>query len=141
MSDDVLAKIYAYLELDTATDQRLKLKSLLMKKVIFLTMQWKEGYLNEWIDKLANRCSLSTRKIRENYIEPLITEGILERRGNGRIRFVGLPDNAVMPCELTEKELQGELDEENENRAKLGQSKVSLEEWKQMRASRFRPLS
>ncbi|MCJ7633558.1 hypothetical protein MUP77_14370 [Candidatus Bathyarchaeota archaeon] len=141
MSDDqMLSKIYAYLELDTVIDQRLKLKAGLMKKVIFLMMQWKEGSEHEWIDKLANRCSLSTRKIRENYVEPLVTDGILEWTGNGRIRFVGIPENAVMPCELTEQQLQEELEEENENRAKLGQHKLTLKEWKKKRSLRIKPL-
>jgi hypothetical protein len=140
MSEESLSKIYRYLELDNVVDQRLKLKADLMKKTIFLTMQWKEGAENEWIDKLANRCSLSIRKIHENYLQPLITEGILTWTGNGRIRFVGIPENAVMPCELTEQQLQEELDEENENRAKLGQHKVTLKEWKKMRSPRMKPL-
>jgi hypothetical protein len=41
MSDDPLEQIYTYLELNTVTDHRLKLKALLMKKVLFLTSQWK----------------------------------------------------------------------------------------------------
>jgi hypothetical protein len=140
MSDDVLEEIYAYLELDTITDQRLKLKANLMKKVVFYTMQWKEGTENTWIDKIATRTSVSTRKIREDYINPLVTEGILERTGDGHIRFVGLPVGAEKPLELTEQELQEELDEENDNRLKLGKPRVSLEEWKKMRTRRFKPL-
>lgn len=137
--DETLSKIYHYLELDTVVDRRLQLKADLMKKIISLTMQWKEGYEAEWIDKLANRCSLSIRKIRENYLDSLATDGILTRRG-GYLTFVGLPDNAVMPCELTPEQFKEELEEENEQRAKLGKPKVSFEEWKSVRPKRLKPL-
>jgi len=136
LSDSTLDEIYKYLELDIALDQRLKLKSNLMKRVIYLTSLWHEGRLDEWIDKLANRCNISTRKCREDYLQPLITDGILKRQSDGCIQFVGLPENAVIPCGL----LQEELDEENENRAKLGKSRVSLEEWRKMRKPRFKPV-
>jgi hypothetical protein len=141
MSEEILSKIYAYLELDSVTDNRLKLKSDLMKKIIYLMSTWKEGTENEWIDKLATRCSLSTRKIRENYLKPLITEGIVAWEGNGHIRFVGIPDNAVMPCELTPEQLKQELEEENEQRNMLGKPKVSEEDWRKSRSKRLKPLS
>ena len=41
---------------------------------------------------------------------------------------------------LTEEEVKEELQEENEHRAELGKPKVSLEEWKKLRAKRKRPL-
>ena len=101
--DDILDKIYAYLELDTIWDQRLKLKANLMKKVLFYTCQWGEGLENNWIDRLANRTCVSTRKIREDYILPLVTEGLLERTENGKIRFVGLPLDADKVLKRAEK--------------------------------------
>lgn len=135
-----LEEIYAYLELDTVTDSRLRLKANLMKKVIFYTAQWKEGFGSDWIDKLANRSSVSTRKIKEDYLQPLITEGILEFSGRGYIKFIGLPKNAEKVLELSEKQLMEELEEENEKRAELGQKKLTLEDWKKMRSRRFKPL-
>lgn len=139
MTEDQLSKIYRFLELDKA-DGRVKLKADTMKKVIELTSKWKKGSKQEFVDKLANRTSLSTRKIRENYIEPLITEGILIQRGNGYIEFAGLPDNAEMPLELTSEQLAEELEEENEKRRELGKPKITLEEWKKTRTERKKPL-
>lgn len=90
--DHVLRDICKYLQLGNV-DYRLRLKADTMKKVIALTYQWKEGLKNVWISKLANRTCISTRKIRENYVQPLIDEGILQENSN-RIRFVGFPTRA-----------------------------------------------
>jgi len=90
--DEILQDICEYLQLENV-DYRLQLKADIMRRVIFLTYQWKEGLRNVWISKLANRTCISTRKIRENYIQPLIHEGILQENSN-RIRFAGLPIHA-----------------------------------------------
>jgi hypothetical protein len=42
--------------------------------------------------------------------------------------------------DLTDAELREELEEENEQRSKLGKPKVTLEEWKQMRSKRTKPI-
>jgi len=63
-----------------------------MKNVIKLCAEWKEGRKEEWISKLANRTCVSTRKIREDYFKPLINEGILKNGLDDTIRFVGSPD-------------------------------------------------
>ena len=86
-----------------------------MKTTLFYTSQWKEGTKIEWISKIANRTCVSTRKIRENYIEPLIDEGILKEPRDGYIQFIGLPSDAEMPVEFTTEQLQEELNEENQN--------------------------
>lgn len=101
MSEDQLSKIHRFLGLETA-DKRLKLKAEIMKTTLFLASQWKEGIKNEWISKIANRTCVSTRKIRENYIEPLIDEGILKETRGGYIQFLGLPNGAEIPIEQTE---------------------------------------
>jgi hypothetical protein len=129
--------VHRFLGLDTA-DKRLKLKAEIMKTTLFLTSQWKEGIKNEWISRIANRTCVSTRKIRENYIEPLIDEGILKETRNGYIQFIGLPNGAEMPTELTHSELQEELDEENQNRIALGKKPYTLEQWKEIRKPRMK---
>lgn len=85
-----LNEIYDYLDLNEAKDGRLNIKAEIMKKVIRLTAKWKRGNKNEWINKLANRTCVSTRKIREDYIQPLISEKILRETQQGIIEFVGL---------------------------------------------------
>jgi hypothetical protein len=136
-----LRKIHRYLGLDKPKDGRLAIKANIMMEVLHYCSEWKEGHTNQWIDRLATRTCVSTRKIREDYVTPLISEGILERSSEGfHIKFIGLPVDAEMPVELTLEELREELDEENENRSKLGKPRVSLEEWKRMRSKRKRPL-
>ena len=105
MSDDELSRINKYLGLNDI-DARLKIKADCMKKTLKYASIWHRGSKQAWIDKLANRTGLSTRKVRENYIEPLITEGILREYGNGEVEFVGLPENAEMPIEIQDQENQ-----------------------------------
>ncbi|MEJ2281891.1 MAG: hypothetical protein P8X97_08335 [Candidatus Bathyarchaeota archaeon] len=85
-----LRSIYDFLDLNEAKDGRLVIKADIMKKVIFLTSKWNIGKKREWIDKLSILTCVSTRKMREDYIQPLITMGILGEFGE-KIRFVGLP--------------------------------------------------
>jgi hypothetical protein len=84
-------EIYNYLDLNDAKDGRLQIKAEIMKKVIRLTSKWKSGDKNQWINWLATRTCVSTRKIREDYIQPLISDGVLAESGNGLIQFIGLP--------------------------------------------------
>ena len=139
MSEDLLSKIQRFLGLDTV-DGRVKLKIEIMKKTLDYASQWKEGIKHEWISKIANRTGVSTRKIRENYVEPLIDEGILRETRDGYIKFEGLPDGAEMPTELTSEQLQEELDEENANRIALGKKPYTMKQWKEQRKPRFKPI-
>ena len=86
-----LNEIYDFLDLNEAKDGRLVIKAEIMKKVIRLTSKWKSGDKNQWINWLATRTCVSTRKIREDYVQPLISERILAETGQGVIQFVGLP--------------------------------------------------
>ena len=90
-----LNKIYALLGFDKIADKLLQVKADIMKKVLSYCSEWKSGNQKQWIDKLATRTCVSTRKIREDYIDPLVSEGILEKTSEGTIRFSGLPKNEV----------------------------------------------
>jgi predicted transcriptional regulator len=90
-----LGKIYAFLGFDKISDKRLQVKADIMKKVLSYCSEWKSGNEKQWIDKLANRTCVSTRKIREDYIDPLVSEGILEKTSEGNIRFSGLPKSEM----------------------------------------------
>jgi hypothetical protein len=136
--EDELDKIFDYLGLNTISDQRLKLKANIMKKVIYLCQQWRDGNEGDWIDRIANRTCVSTRKIREDYIDPLVTDEVLERAGNGLIRFAGLP--SCVGQEITEKHLKEEWEEENAKRKELNKPDIAYEEWLKDRPKRFKPL-
>jgi hypothetical protein len=136
--EDELGKIYDYLGLNTVADQRLKLKGNIMKKVIYLCQQWGEGNEADWIDRIANRTCVSTRKIREDYVNPLVTDEVLERSGNGFIRFVGLPSGIGQ--EITEKQLREEWEEDNNKRKELNKPEIPYDKWVKSRPKRFKPL-
>lgn len=88
-SESGLKEIFDFLDLNEAKDGRLIIKADIMRKVIHLTAKWKTGKKREWVDKLSILTCVSTRKIREDYIQPLITIEILAEF-DGAIKFVGL---------------------------------------------------
>jgi hypothetical protein len=96
------------------------------------------------IDKLADFIAyefhMSPYTIRYTYLPMFITVGILEEVGNGYVRVSEKGNEAISRGELTDVELREELEEENEQRSKLGKSIVTLEEWKQMRTKRIKPI-
>ena len=110
-----------------------------MRHVLEYVSEWKQGNKKIWIDKLANRLNLSTRKVLEDYVDPLISEGILEEANRGFLLFIGLPSD-VHAVELSPSQLRQELEEENEHRREQGQAEVSMEEWVKIRPKRFVPL-
>jgi hypothetical protein len=75
----------------------------------------------------------------DGYLESYLSWGILDL-DDGILIFKGIPDNEEIPCELTEEQLREELEEENEQRNKLGKPKVSLQEWKEKRSKRLKPI-
>jgi hypothetical protein len=81
---------------------------------------------------------LVRRKIREDYINPLVTDEVLQRAGNGIIRFNGLPSGVGQ--EINEKQMKEEWEEENIKRKELGKPEVPFEEWIKIRPERFKPL-
>jgi hypothetical protein len=89
------------------------------------------------IDELAHYIAydfhMNPHTIRYFYLPMFITVGVL-RDINGHITCNATEDG------LTEKELQEELEEENEQRSQLGKPRVTLEEWKNMRSERKKPL-
>ena len=89
-SESGLKEIFDFLDLNEAKDGRLIIKADIMKKVIHLTSKWKTGKKREWVDKLSILTCVSTRKIREDYIQPLITIEILAEFDD-TIKFAGLP--------------------------------------------------
>jgi single-stranded DNA-specific DHH superfamily exonuclease len=89
------------------------------------------------IDELAHYISydfhMNPHTIRYFYLPMFITVGRLQDV-NGHITCIATEDG------LSEKNLQEELKEENEQRSKLDKSPLTLEEWKKKRTQRFKPI-
>ena len=58
-------------------DSQGQVKDRHLGQVLVYAQMWKNGSLQELIDRLTIRCGISSRYIKENYVQPLITEGIL----------------------------------------------------------------
>ena len=73
------------------------------------------------------------------YLDACLSWGVMEMR-NGCLFFVGIPEDAEIPTELSTDQLKEELAEENKNRNKLGKPELTMEEWRKRRDPRFRPV-
>jgi hypothetical protein len=85
--------------------------------------------------------NLTPDTVRYNYLSMFIDAGILEY-DNDRTLVLTAKGKGLQTTEdgLTDQQLAEELQEENENRNKLGKKPISLEEWKKMRSERFKPI-
>jgi hypothetical protein len=103
-------------------------------------------YVPETLSGMANLIAydfnLSPYTLKYNYIPMFIKVGILEYDGDNLL-VLSAKGKKIQTTKdgLSEKELQEELIEENENRNKLGKPRLSLEEWKKLRSKRMKPLS
>ena len=85
-------KTIKYLELNKECPNfGTKNKNELMKRMITTIFEWTSGTESEWRSKLSIRLNLSTRTVRENYLNPLIEEGIIVKIGS-ILYFVGPPE-------------------------------------------------
>lgn len=62
-----------------------------MKRTLYYASEWKTGSYSEWKSKLSNRLGLRPRTVKENYLDPLIKEGIIRKVGS-QLSFVGPPE-------------------------------------------------
>lgn len=69
-----------------------KAKRNLFTKVLEFCISSKEGSYSSWVGLLSMRFNMSVRTVKENYIEPLIDLGILDRNSN-KIRYLGVPSS------------------------------------------------
>ena len=80
-----------YLGLDEATPNTgTKNKRELMERALTLVKKWESGSAEEWSSRLSLRLNISSRTAKENYLEPLIQEGIV-KKVDSRLFFIGLP--------------------------------------------------
>jgi len=90
---DPVTKSIEYLDLDREGPNRGTNNKLeLMKRVLYYISAWGTGSYKEWINKLSIRLGLAPRTVKDNYLHPLIEEGIIAKDGS-LLRFVGPPEN------------------------------------------------
>jgi hypothetical protein len=95
--------------------------------------------------RIAYDYNLSPDTIKYGYLPMWIEIGILEiqdGKGKDYVYDLSAMGKGLQTTEdgLTEEQLREELEEENEQRNKLGKPRVSLEEWKEKRSKRLKPV-
>ena len=90
---DIVAKCIEYLDLNRVGPNRGTNNKLeLMKNTLYYISAWGMGNYKSWINKLSIRLGLTPRTVKDNYLHPLIEEGIIAKDGS-QLRFVGPPEN------------------------------------------------
>lgn len=88
-------KIIKYLDLNLENPNvGTRNKQRLMERTLAYMKKWHTGTYDEWINRLSLRLNVTVRTVRENYIDPLISEGIVKKMGSLLV-FVGIPDEGV----------------------------------------------
>lgn len=108
-----------------------------------------EGRLSKYcpnpFNKMANLIAydfhLCPDTLKYNYLPMFIDAGILEYNHDNML-ILSAKGKSLQTTEdsLTDDQLKEELQEENENRNRLGKNPVSIEEWKKIRSKRIKPL-
>ena len=63
-----------------------------MKRTLYYISSWGTGSYKSWISKLSIRLGLAKRIVKDNYLDPLIEEGIISKAGS-QLRFIGPPES------------------------------------------------
>lgn len=71
-----------------------KNKRVLMEKALILLKQYNNLENDVVIGRLSLRLNLTVRTVRENYVEPLICEGIIVSVGS-KLFFKGIPEEGI----------------------------------------------
>jgi len=90
-----------------------KAKRNLTTKVLRFCIESSEGKYSAWVGLLSMRLNMSTRTLKENYFEPLIDIGVLDK-GNNTIKYIGIPKSK----EEELKDLDKAVEEAKERRKK-----------------------
>ena len=93
--NDIINNSIKYLDLNReGPNWGTKNKQELMVRTLYYTSGWGTGSKDEWISKLSNRLGLAPRTVKENYLNPLIKEGIIKQAGS-QLYFVGPPEDVI----------------------------------------------
>lgn len=104
-----------------------------------------DKYSSNFYRKMANLIAfdfhLSPDTVKYRYLDMFLDNGILEYNEEGLVVLTAR-GKALQTTEdgLTKQELAEELQEENEQRNKLGKPPVSFEEWKEKRQKRIKVI-
>jgi hypothetical protein len=80
--------------------------------------------------------------LKYRYLPMYIDAGILQFDGDHNLVLTAKGQRVQATDDgLTKEQFKEELEEENEQRNKLGKPKVSLEEWRKTRSKRLKPVS
>ena len=91
----LVEKCIQYLDLDRVGPNRGTNNKLeLMKRTLLYIASWGKGSEKSWTNKLSIRLGLAPRTVKDNYLGPLIEEGIISKVGS-QLRFVGPPESGV----------------------------------------------
>jgi len=96
-------------------DSQGQVKDRHLGQVLVYCQMWRNGRLQELIDKLTIRCGISSRYMKENYVQPLITEGILRivrMRNDVCWSWVGVPNSSSFTEFVKEKQKEKNKDKE-----------------------------
>ena len=89
---DLVTNSIKYLDLDReGPNWGTKNKQELMKRTLYYISNWRYGSSDLWVSKLSNRLGLTPRTVRENYLDPLIKEGLIAKAGS-QLHFAGPPE-------------------------------------------------
>lgn len=112
------------------------------ERILFLLSKYSPNTLDKIANLIAFDLYLSPYTVRYTYLPMFVDVGVLEPCGDG-IYNLSAKGKELQTTEdgLTEEQVKEELEEENEQRSKLGKPKVSLDEWKAMRSKRIKPVS
>jgi len=98
-------------------DSQGQVKDRHLGQVLVYCQMWKQGSLQKLIDRLTIRCGISARYIKENYVQPLISEEILRvtrMKHDVCWTWVGLPKNTSFMEFIKEEKLKKEVKKPNE---------------------------
>jgi hypothetical protein len=90
-----VVKVIKYLDLNLENPNiGTRNKQRLMERALAYMKKWRTGTHDDWINRLSLRLNLTVRTVRENYVDPLISEGIIHKTGS-QLVFVGIPDEGI----------------------------------------------
>lgn len=102
-------------------DSRGQVKDRHLGQVLIYCQMWQKGSMTELIDRLCIRLGISSRYVKENYVQPLATEKVLDviRMGHDLTwRWVGVPKKSNTPFMDYAKEREKEKQLEKEGKTK-----------------------
>jgi hypothetical protein len=96
---------------------------------------------NKMANLIAYDFNLCPDTLKYSYLPMWIDVGILEVNSDN-LYVLSAKGQGVQTTEdgLTDEQLKEELEEENDQRNKLGKPRVSLKEWKEKRSKRLKPI-